>query len=334
MRTIRNISRKIANSLFRKILELFEKNFRRVWYKKRMNWQQKVGVTALALLIISSFFIFDYIHTENSRQYLTVVFLDVGQGDAIFIEAPNGNQVLIDSGPTATVIRQLSEVLPFYDRSLDLIIATHHDSDHTAAFPEILKRYNVAQYGTSPNDDDDSLFFEIERLVEEENADRLTLTAGDRITLDKEKNIYIDILWPPADVVIEDNNESSVVTQLVYGNTSFMLTGDLGQEGEEEIVSAAASELNNLNIKSQVLKAGHHGSRTSTAPEFVAAVEPDYVIISAGLDNKFGHPHEETLKVISDWSDNFGESVEILETYNFGNIFFQSDGEKVWLKVK
>lgn len=329
------MSRKIANIFFIKILYFLPKFFKKVWYNRRMSLQQRVGFATLGILIVGAFFIFDYIHTENSREFLTVAFLDIGQGDSIFIEAPNGIQVLIDSGPTATVIRQLSNVLPFYDRSLDLIIATHHDSDHTAAFPEIIKRYRISQYASSPNDDDDGLFFEIEDLIQHEGADRLTLTAGDRITLDDERGIYINVLWPPENSLIEDNNESSVVTQVIYGDTSFMLTGDLGQDGECQIV---ASNGGLLNIRSQVLKAGHHGSKTSTSKEFLESVAPEFIIISAGKDNKFGHPHDEVLQTIESWRTNYNDdttddlSVEIMETFKYGNIIFQSDGENVWLK--
>jgi competence protein ComEC len=308
-----------------KILEFLEKNLkkilRKIWYNKKMPVRDKLSILLIIILALGTFLLFSYIQTENNREFLTVAFLDVGQGDAIFIESPNGNQLLIDSGPTASVVRRLSDVMPFYDRSINTILATHHDADHTAAFPEILKRYKIDQYITSTKDDNDSLFFEIEKLVKNEPADRIVAVAGDKIILDEERNIYIEILWPPADVEIEENNDASIVTRLVYGEIAFMLTGDAPQSVEEKIVATEHE------IESEILKAGHHGSRTSSANSFVELVNPEYAIISAGKDNKFGHPHSEVIEIF----EKQEKEIQILSTAELGNIIFQSDGAEVWL---
>jgi competence protein ComEC len=322
-------------------LEKFlRKTLKQLWYNKKVPMRYKLGAFALVLLIISTVFVVAYFHTENSRQFLTVAFLDVGQGDSIFIEAPNGNQLLIDSGPTAGVVRRLSEVMPFYDRSIDTILATHHDADHTAGFPEILKRFKIDTYIVTPKTDDDSLYNEIENLISTEvrsdggiGVEKLIAAAGDKIILDEENEIYIEILWPPdveSGVVIGDNNESSVATRVVYGEIEFMLTGDLGKESEDKIVSAV--QLAGRDIESDVLKAGHHGSKTSTSVTFVAEVAPRYAVISAGKDNKFGHPHEEVLQTLNDYAIATKIDLQILSTAELGNIIFQSDGSEIWVK--
>jgi competence protein ComEC len=313
------------NLFSRKSLNILEKIFKKVWYNRKMSWQQKFSFLALALLALGTLFTFDYINTETSREFLTVAFLDVGQGDAIFIEAPDGTQVLIDSGPTSAVVRELSNIMPFYDRSLDLLIATHNDADHTAFFPEIFKRYKISKYGASADMDNDALYREIEDLIVIEKAEKLILSAGSRITLDTEKDIYMEVLWPPKETAIKDNNELSVVTRLVYGQTAFMLTGDLGKEGEEKITTAVESS-DTLSMSSQILKAGHHGSRTSSSEIFVDAVSPEYAVVSAGVDNRFGHPHEEVVGTFS------SRGVDILSTQTSGTIMFKSDGERVWLE--
>lgn len=277
-----------------------------------------VIIFLLILITISTLFIL-YIYHETSREFLTVAFLDIGQGDAIFIEAPNGKQMLIDSGESSVVVRELSRVLPFYDRNIDMILATHHDSDHTGGFPDVFKRFNVEMYGIPPKEDNDGLFFELERLSEEEKSDRIILTAGDLIVLDEDSDVSIKILWPPPDTLIEENNDSSVVAYLIYGETRFLLMGDASQEIEEKILTATEE------IDVNVLKLGHHGSKTASSEKFIKALDPMYSIISAGEGNKFGHPHQEVLDILSQ------TKTEVLRTSELGSIIFQSDGRNLWL---
>jgi len=285
-----------------------------------MSFKKIVVICIVILLVVSAVFIFTFLNNEKSRTFLTVAFLDIGQGDAIFIETPNGNQVLIDAGPTSAVVRKVSEIIPFYDRSIDLLIVTHYDLDHAGGFPEILKRYQVGGYATSNQPEDGGLYLEVEELSKKERSDRLFLKAGDRIILDRPENIYLDILWPPSSEEIEDRNDASVVARLVYRDTSFMLTGDAPQEVEERILSATDTDMS-----VQVLKVGHHGSRTSTSEKFVSELKPKYGVVSAGLDNKFDHPHDEVLKVFKE------NKTIVLETFISSTIVFQSDGKSVWL---
>jgi len=278
--------------------------------------------------------VFYYVQQEEKREFLKVVFFDVGQGDSIWIEAPNGNHLLIDGGPSAATVRHISHQLPFYDRHLSMILATHHDLDHTGGFPEILKRYRVDKYGTPLTGDNSGLYFEIEKTIKSQKNEKFILKAGDRIFLDKKENIYIDILWPPEGQEFEDKNDASVITKITYKNTSFLLTGDAPQEVEEKVVNVfkyggvkkGDEKLLIDFIQSQVLKAGHHGSKTSSSEKFVKAINPEFVVISAGLDNKFGHPHEEVVNLLKDLG------IKKLETFASSSITFFSDGEKVWLE--
>lgn len=296
-----------------------------------MNFPEFFRKTGIYLLIsfflIFAIFIFSIISFEKSRKFLTVIFLDVGQGDAIFIEAPNGNQILIDGGATSAVVREISKFMLFYDRTINMIISSHSDLDHIGGFPEIFKRYKIEKYATSDKNDSADLYLELEKLNESERADRIFLKSGDRIILDEEAGIYLDVLWPIDANSIEDNNDTSVVLKLVFNNTSFLLTGDVSKSVETEIISYFTNKENitaNISIKNDVLKVGHHGSKTSTAIDFLEIVSPEYSIISAGADNKFGHPNKEVLDLLSD------KKTKVLETSTLGSIVFKSDGENLW----
>ncbi len=254
----------------------------------------------------------------ESNDKLKVAFLDVGQGDAIFIEAPGGNQMLIDGGPNKAVLSALSKVMPFYDRSIDLVLMTHPDADHANGLVDVLGRYKVGAFVDSGVTPEKPVHKEIENLVAEKGIADLNLIKGYRINLGE--GAYVDIVSPPVAGDSVDSNNGSVVGHLVYGNNSFLLTGDMEQKMEKYLVATGA------DIKSDVLKVGHHGSRTSTAPEFLGSVAPKYAVISVGKNNKYGHPHRETISTLN----QFG--VSTLQTDQLGTIIFESDGQNISLE--
>lgn len=289
-----------------------------------------VGVVLLAMTV-GVFQTFFYLKTEKNRiesGLLRVVFLDIGQGDSIFIEAPNGNQILIDTGATSAVVRRLSSVMPFYDRNIDMVIATHFDLDHVGGFPDIFKRYEVVAYTTSDEKEDTALYNEVENKAKQNKSDRIFVAAGDRVIIDSSKNIYMDILWPPATEDFPDRNDASVVARIVYGETAFVLTGDAPQFVEEKIATVLRGQ-----IDSEVIKVGHHGSRTSTAMNFVSAINPQFAIISVGADNKFGHPHPETIETLQKYAESTNQEIQILNTAESGSVTLLSNGEKIWRSI-
>lgn len=305
----------------------------------------------IILIIILSGLIYFY-KTETERKYLTVVFLDVGQGDAIFIETPSGNQVLIDGGPGSTVVHRISRYLPFYDRKIDLVLASHFDSDHVSGFLEIFKKYKILNFVTNHGAQTNSIGYlgqEIMRLVNIEKSNQFYLWAGDEIILDSKHDIKIEILWPPenmTDALVKkiddiDRNDRSVVTRLSYGSTSFLFTGDIGINQEKILTANLFANINNeptsyKKLSANVLKAGHHGSKNSSSVEFLTAVSPEYFIISAGIDNRFGHPAPQVIDQVVNLSNNLlkkrGTGIIIKNTAEIGDIFFQSDGSKVWFR--
>ena len=269
----------------------------------------------LSLLIISTIYLWLVILEKTNDSLLRVSFLDIGQGDSIFIEAPNGNQVLIDGGANRQVLQQLAKQMPFYDRSLDLVIATHSDLDHIGGLPFVFDRYKVAGFmepGVRANTSAD-----IALILKAKKAKNYILARrGMRVVL--EPDIYFDILFPDRDPVGMETNTASVVGRLTYGETSFLLTGDSPSEIETYLVNLDAESLS-----ADVLKAGHHGSKTSTSDRFVAVVNPELAIISAGRDNRYGHPHQ----VVLDTLARYG--VSVLNTANQGVINLLSDGRQI-----
>ena len=272
----------------------------------------------LGALFLVSFFVW-YAVLAETRSGLKVAFLDVGQGDAIFIEAPNGNQVLIDGGPNKSVLRELSKQMPFYDRTIDAIILTHPHLDHYGGFVEALDNYKINLEMDSGNNNPGSSGFDIYiKKLAENKVRRILAKRGTRVTLDK--GIYLDILFPVTNKEGFSPHDEMVVARLVYGNSSFLLTGDMEDNLENYLLSLGGS------LKSDVLKVGHHGSKTSTSESFLGWVKPALAIISAGQGNKYGHPHKE----VTDRLVRFG--IPTLRTDEKGTIVLKSDGEKVVVK--
>lgn len=245
---------------------------------------------------------------------LKVAFLDVGQGDAIYIEAPNGNQILIDGGRDRRVLRPLGEVMPWDDKTLDLVIATHPDADHIGGLPAVLERYEVKGVMHNGNAASTQTYrtFVIDMGKEKETGAKVMLaTRGTQITLGE--GVYLKILYPLTAPSAGESNSNSVVAYLTDGYHDFLLTGDATLSAENYLVNHD-QEL----IDVDVLKAGHHGSRTSSGASFVTAASPLYAIISAGADNPYGHPHAEVMARLA------ASGAQILETSKSGTIICAS----------
>lgn len=277
---------------------------------------QWVTLVVLGVIVIT---IWAIVVRADRRGELTVAFLDIGQGDAIYIEAPNGNQVLIDGGPGRSVLRALGSAMPFWDRSLDLVIATHPDQDHVGGLPFVFDRLRVSGVMTTENTSATGAYKAFEEGVANEHGERLLARTGERIILDR--GVVLEILFPYENTRGWDTNTGSIVARLSYGDISFLFTGDAPQGVEKYIASVYGNKL-----KTTVLKLGHHGSQTSSAREFLSATDPEYAIISAGRDNKYGHPHKEVMDLLGEFS------LQSLSTAEDGTILFKTDGEELRLE--
>lgn len=253
----------------------------------------------------------------GTTNVLTVAFLDVGQGDGIYIETPDGVQMLVDGGPDGMVLRELSTQMPWIDKTLDVVLATHSDKDHIGGLISVLERYEVASIITTTNKNDTSVADLFSDRVAEEGATLYYAEAGQQYQLGA--STTISIISPAGDPTNWESNSASIVLQVQYGEVSFLLTGDAGINIEEYLVDSYGDLL-----KSEVLKLGHHGSRTSSGELFLDTVRPEVAIVSAGADNSYGHPHAEVIEAVT------ARNIKILETAKEGTIVFHSDGEKVW----
>lgn len=250
---------------------------------------------------------------------LCVIFFDVGQGDAIYIESPTGVQMLIDGGRDSNVLQDLSGEVGYFDKTLDYVLATHPDLDHIAGLVDVLERYEVGTIIVSGNRGDTPVAEAFSDGTVEENAGIITARRGQMIDLGG--GASLEILFPDRDVSSVESNTASIVTKLTYGETEFLLTGDSPKSIEEYLVLIEGEHL-----ESDVLKAGHHGSRTSTSEIFLEYVNPKYAVISAGKDNSYGHPHVEVTDLL------FNNGVETKNTAEDGSIVFVSDGKELEIK--
>jgi competence protein ComEC len=252
---------------------------------------------------------------------LHVWFLDVDQGDGILIQTPRGRQVLVDGGRhPSLLLSELGAVLPFWDRSLDLLVLTHPDGDHMDAQLEAAQRLAVGQAVTSAPGAAQAAAAAWQATLSNRGVPLTLLHAGGWIDLGD--GVALWALWPPpgASGGGEADNEAALVIKLVYGDFSVLLTGDAGLASEARWIASGAP------LAATVLKVGHHGSANSTGPEFVAAVNPQLAVIQVGAGNPYGHPAANVLEALA------GRTV--LRTDQVGRIHVISDGRQMWVTME
>lgn len=246
---------------------------------------------------------------------LKVYFLDIGQGDAIYVRTPSGHDMLVDGGPSSAVLRRLAEVMPWYDKWIDVVVETHPDADHIGGLPHVFERYGVGLFIEPGIESKNAIDDEIRKLLKEKGIESQIGRRGTRINFGDGSSF--DILYPDKDVsLLKETNDASIVGQIKYGSTSVMLTGDAPKSVENYLV-----ELDSEKLESQILKAGHHGSKTSSGEGFVRLVNPEHVIISAGKNNRYKHPNEDVVTLFKNFN------IPMLSTATDGTLMFASDGK-------
>ncbi len=253
----------------------------------------------------------------QSDGYLHIYFLDVGQGDGIFIETKEGNQILIDGGPGRNVIQELGRVMPFDDRSIDMLVLTHPHADHVGGLIEVLDRFEVSRILESKIP-----YSSAEHAEWNKAKSKAVVTqaiAGQVINLGED--VTLTVLYPfesgATRTRVSNAHKYMLIMRLDYGENSILFTGDAENNIERSLVSVGA----NLNV--DFLKVGHHGSRTSTSAVFLDAVTPDLAFIQAGEDNRYDHPHSETVQRLEDYgikyyrTDKDGPIELILDGHNY-----------------
>ena len=270
-------------------------------------WWLTNGVLGGMLLIFVTLFFWQ----EKKQATFEVVFLDVGQGDAILIQ--DGEiQVLIDGGRDGLqLLSRLGRHVPFWDRTIEVVIATHPDSDHIGGLPSLLRNYRVDTVMTNGQTGDTETSRLFEQLAQEKAKTRLTVAEGTEILFPT--TAKLSFLYPlttiPADSPIE-TNEGSLVAKLDFFDTSFLFTGDLPHE-EEAIANIEPVD---------ILKVAHHGSRFSTSDAFLDLLKPKEAVVSVG-ENSYGHPHPDVLMNLKE------RGIRTYRTDEEGDIFYQCDKE-------
>jgi competence protein ComEC len=250
---------------------------------------------------------------------LQVSFLDVGQGDAIYIRTPSGQDILIDGGPSPQRLTQeLSKKMPFWDRTLELVVSTHADADHLTGLVEALRRYKVNQVVTPGVGSDTDLYREWQTILRDKSVPNESIEAGQRIRF--EGGLEFEVL-NPFDGSATDTNASCIVLNLDYGDLSFLFTGDLTAETELELI------YRRMLPDATVLKVAHHGSGGSTSGAFLAVTRPELAVIQVGK-NTYGHPKEEVVSALESQCIDSG----VFRSDLSGTVTFLTDGRTLWLK--
>jgi len=289
---------------------------RQVWLRAKRILPAQAGLLGLGLGVVLAWAA--ALAQPDGR--LHVYVLDVGQGDAILIRSPAGKQILLDGGPDgATLLAAIGRHTPFWDRSLDAVIASHEDSDHITGLFAALERYRV-RWAVAPRFEAGSELADLwHGMVSEHGAEPVVAVAGMAFVLPD--NVRLDVLHPPADAGHGlDSNERSLVMRLSYGKVSILFASDLERLGEEILVASGQP------LASTVLKVAHHGAATGTSERFLEAVSPALAVISVGADNRFGHPAPATLHRLG------ARHVPVWRTDEAGTIELITDGSHLWVR--
>ena len=281
---------------------------------------KNIKIVLFATLVFGAACIWYLLWQTEHRQLLTVAFLDVGQGDAIFIEAPNGNQVIVDGGPDGSILAELGRVMPFYDKHIDMLLVTNPDLDHYGGFIDVMEQYAVAAILLPGTHSETPTYAAFAGTIQEHHIPSLVVAQGMRFVLDAKREIFLDILFPNQDVSKWKSNDGSTIAKLTYGTASILLTGDSTMRTEQIVMRDFMPEV----LHADILKVGHHGSKTSTSEAFLKAVAPTTAIISAGRDNRYGLPKQEILDRLKNGN------ILTLITAAEGTIVVRSDGKSFW----
>lgn len=219
-----------------------------------------------------------------------IYFLNVDQGDSIFIKTPEDNHILVDGGPANYVLSELSEVIPFFDRKIDLMVLTHPHLDHIEGLIEVLKRYEVSHVLITGVSFNDATYKEFLKQVRELGV---PVYIAESDTDFRFGEVLADVIYPLTSVAGEtfaNLNNSSIGLRISYGDKAIVMLGDLEVDAEKILLQSGH------NLKADIFKASHHGSRTASSPALLEKIKPTDVVIQVGKNNSFKHPHPETLR--------------------------------------
>lgn len=265
------------------------------------------------------FLLSDY--QKISLRFLSVNYLEIGQGDATLFITPENQKILIDTGPPGSLMPKIPKFLAFFDKKIDLLILTHTDLDHLGSAFDLLNKYSVRQVLLPQDLKDKKEFENLLLLLEKQNIP--FYFAHQKQDWKIGQSVYLDFLYPLDNLSLQTQTKlenNSLIFKIIYGKTAFLFSGDAGIKEEKSLV------LSRQNLKSEIYQVGHHGSKNASSIEFLSAIKPQISIISAAKENAFGHPHPEALKRLNNVKST------IYQTAQTGDLIFYSDGQKAWLQ--
>jgi competence protein ComEC len=282
-------------------------------------------LSLISLFLLGGFFFYQNAKFNDGKLHLVVC--DVGQGDAIFIRTPNGSNILVDGGPDDSALNCLSNHMPFWDRTIELMVLTHPHTDHLTGLISVLSRYKVMHYVTENVKSEATSFKRLQAALAVQRLTAKYTTSGERI--DFADKTHLLTVWPTNEwmetLKLQDSknlgaegssldvNGFCLIQLLSYGNFKALLTGDAGSIVEDKIAAEVG--------KVDVLKVPHHGSKTGMSEYFLSEVQPSLAIISVGANNKYGHPAKSALDLLS------SHNIKYLRTDQNGEVEVVTDGK-------
>lgn len=278
------------------------------------------------IIFVVGIAVFDYSRFYDGKLHL--VFCNVGQGDVIFIRTPGGKDILIDGGPDDLVLDCLSNHMPFWDRTIEVVVLTHPHADHLTGLISVLERYQVIHYFTEKVENRTKVYQRLQDTLALKNVTAKYTFSGDRIDFPDKTQLLT--IWPDKEVInnqelqdVEssekdssslDVNGFSVISEISFGDFNVLLTGDAGVLIENKI----AKIVGNVDI----LKVPHHGSKTGMSEYFLEELRPLLAVISVGVKNRYNHPSEEMINLLK------SKQIKTLRTDRDGEIEVISDGKE------
>ena len=283
-----------------------------------MDKKKKINSSIIGIIVVLLAGYFGIDLTQDSKvpkdSELMISYMDVGQGDAAYIKV-NGNDILIDAGPRSNSKELLEQLKAKNIDDFELVIATHPHEDHIGGMVDVFKEYEVKAFYSPKITHTTKTYENLVKAVKDEGLKTKELKGGMVIDLGEGAKFEV---FTPQKSEYEELNDYSPIMKLSFGDTSYLFTGDAEKLAEEEALAKYKTSLD-----SDIIKFGHHGSSSSSSNAFIEAVSPKYGIISCAKDNKYGHPHRETLDIIKKYN------IKTFRTDTDGEIILTSDGKSI-----